>query len=269
LLIGFIVAAITLTLILLVPDVSRLKEHNPGKTAFMEYREQEWQRAEKNYTVRQQWVPLSRISTYLIAAVVIAEDDKFWGHEGFDFEAIQHALKRDMKEKTLKFGASTISQQLVKNLYLSPEKSLFRKLREAVITWRLEKTLSKRRILELYLNLVEWGDRGIFGIETASRHYYGKSASDLNPYESARLAAILPNPRKYNPLAESRYIQSRVHFIVSVMEKRGIAGPESRGARGENPENVLPERIDGAREKHGEIMNPEVNDKAGTNDTKQ
>jgi len=221
----FLFAGLTLYLFL-VPDVSKLKKENPTKTSFMEYRENEWQRQGKKYRIQQKWVPISRISPYLIKAVLIAEDDKFWSHEGFDYEAIQKAIEKDMKAKKFKLGGSTISQQLAKNLYLSPAKNPIRKIREAIITWKLEKVLSKKRILELYLNVVEWGDGGIFGIETASRHYYGKPASDLNPEEASRLATVLPNPRKYNPLGNSRYVTHRSNLIYSIMVRRGIVVPE-------------------------------------------
>lgn len=209
-----------------MPDVSSLKKENPKKTSFMKYREREWKKDGKKYKVRQIWVPLSRISPYLIKAVIIAEDDKFWRHEGFDYEAIQKAIEKDIKTKKFKLGASTISQQLAKNLYLSPAKNPIRKIREAIITMKLERTLSKRRILEIYLNVAEWGDKGIFGIEMASRHYYGKSASELGPEESARLAAVLPNPRKYNPLSTGRYVTHRSNLIYNIMVRRGIVVPE-------------------------------------------
>ena len=179
----------------LYPDISVLKKENPKKTAFMEYREGEWRSKGKRLVIRQKWAPLSRVSPLLIKAVLIAEDDKFWSHHGFDIDAIQKALEKDLKAKKLKFGGSTISQQLAKNLYLSPSKNPLRKIREAVITWGIEKTLSKKRILELYLNTAEWGE-GIFGIEAASHHYYGKPASTLNSEESARLAAVLPSVEK-------------------------------------------------------------------------
>lgn len=191
----------------------------------MEYREREWQSEGRKIKIRQVWVPLSRISPFLIKAVLIAEDDKFWKHEGFDFEAIEKAVEKDLKVKKFKFGASTISQQLAKNLYLSPSKNPLRKAKEAVLTWRLEKKLTKRRILELYLNVVEWGD-GIFGIEAASRFYYGKPAAALGPEEAAKLASVLPNPRKYNPLGTSRYMVNRSRIIYNVMVKRGIVIPQ-------------------------------------------
>lgn len=210
---------------LIFPDVSKLKKNNPAKTSFMKYREREWQEKGKKKKINQVWAPFSQISPYLVKAVLIAEDDKFWGHEGFDFEAIEKAIKKDIKQKKFKFGGSTISQQLAKNLYLSPSKNPARKIKEAVLTWRIEKTLSKKRILELYLNVAEWGD-GVFGIEAAARHYYGKSASGLNPEEAARLASVLPNPRKYNPLIESRYVANRSKIIYDIMVRRGIVEPE-------------------------------------------
>jgi monofunctional biosynthetic peptidoglycan transglycosylase len=221
----FLIAGLALYLFF-VPDVSTLKKKNPSKTSFMEYREDEWRRDGKKYKIQQTWVPLSRISPYLIKAVLIAEDDKFWSHEGFDYEALQKAVEKDIKAKQFKLGGSTISQQLAKNLYLSPSKNPVRKIREAVITYRMEKALSKKRILELYLNVAEWGDRGIFGIEAAARAYYGKHASELGPEESARLASVLPNPRKYNPLGESKYVLHRSNLIYAIMVRRGIVVPE-------------------------------------------
>ena len=210
---------------LLMPDISKLKTENPKKTAFMEYREKQWKEKDRGVNLHQIWVPLSNISPYLIKAVLIAEDDKFWGHEGFDYEAIRLAIERDLKAKRLKFGGSTLSQQLARNLYLSPEKSLLRKMSEALITWRMEKVLSKRRILELYLNVVEWGE-GIFGIEAASRHYYGKPSSQLTPVEATRLAAILPSPKRYNPLGDQSYVTTRANDIYNIMTQRGIIAPE-------------------------------------------
>jgi len=199
----------------------------------MEYREKASKEKRKPYRVYQVWVPFSKISPYLVKAVLIAEDDKFWKHEGFDYEAIQKAIEKDLKAKKFKSGGSTITQQLARNLYLSPEKSMTRKVFEAVITWRMEQTLSKKRILELYLNVVEWGD-GIFGAEAASQHYYGKPSSQLTPEEAARLAAVLPNPKKYNPIGEQRYVISRSNLIYSIMVERGIVIPEYKEVTAEN-----------------------------------
>jgi monofunctional biosynthetic peptidoglycan transglycosylase len=220
------------------PDVSRLKKENPKKTAFMEYREKEWARQGKKYQIRQIWVPYRAISPYLIKAVLIGEDDKFWQHEGFDYEAMQKAVEKDIKAKKFKLGGSTISQQLAKNLYLSPSKNPVRKIREAILTWRLERSVPKKRILELYLNSAEWGDGGIFGIEAASLHYYGKSASALGPEEAARLASVLPNPRKFNPLGTSRYVVNRSNLIYNIMVRRGIIVPEYEEAELSGPSDV-------------------------------
>jgi monofunctional glycosyltransferase len=221
-----ILTTVFITFQFVYPDVSQLKKQNPKRTAMMEYRENEWARKGKKYRIVQTWVPFRAISPYLVKAVLIGEDDKFWHHEGFDFEAMQKAVEKDITEKKFKFGGSTISQQLAKNLYLSPSKNPMRKIREAIITWRMERSLSKKRILEIYLNIAEWGDHGIFGIEAASRHYYGKPASALGPEEAARLAAVLPNPRKFSPLADSRYVVHRSNLIYSIMVKRGIVVPD-------------------------------------------
>jgi len=250
----FIVLSFFLTLLPMVyllwtPDLSKLKKENPPKTALMEYREKTLKEKGRKYRIDRSWVPYSKISPYLIKAVLIAEDDKFWNHEGFDYEAIQKAIEKDLKAKKFKFGGSTITQQLARNLFLSPEKSLFRKISEAIITWRMERVLSKRRILELYLNVAEWGE-GIFGAEAASRHYYGKSSSELSPEEAARLASVLPNPRKYNPAGDQRYVINRSNLIYDIMIRRGIVIPEyqevtesmeSSSAEEAAPDETVPE----------------------------
>ncbi len=228
----------------IVPNVSQLKKVSPRKTSFMEVREREWQAEGKRIRIKQVWVPLSRISPYLIKAVIISEDDKFWKHEGFDYGAIQKAAEKDIKAGKFKAGGSTISQQLAKNLYLTPSKNPLRKIKEAILTWRIERTLTKKRIIELYLNLVEWGE-GVFGIEAAARHYYGKSAEALSPEEAASLAVILPNPRKLNPLGNSHYVSRRAAVILSIMVKRGLVipvfdevmAPEKEAETGIGPED--------------------------------
>jgi len=203
-------------------DVAALQRKNPGKTAFMAHREIEWEfKGIKNRKIQQVYVPLSKISPYAAKAVLIAEDDKFYSHEGFDFEAMQKAVENDIKLGKLKYGGSTISQQLAKTLFLTPTKNPLRKIKEAILTWRIENNLSKRRILELYLNVAEWGD-GVFGIEAASRHYFGKSAAELAPMEAARLAVVLPNPLKLNPAGTSKYVEKRAEIVYGIMVKRGI-----------------------------------------------
>ena len=203
-------------------DVAALQRKNPGKTAFMTHREIEWEfKGLKNRKIQHVYMPLSKISPYAAKAVLIAEDDKFYSHEGFDFEAMQKAIEKDIKLGKLKYGGSTISQQLAKNLFLSPTKNPLRKIKEAILTWRIENNLSKRRILELYLNVAEWGD-GIFGIEAASRHYFGKSAAELAPMEAARLAVVLPSPLKLNPTGTSKYVEKRAEIVYGIMVRRGI-----------------------------------------------
>lgn len=207
--------------LMVYPPVGKLATGQPGKTAFMRYAEDEAAAHGKTLRITQQWVPLGRISPYLVRAVLIGEDDKFYTHEGFDFEAMQKAIEKDLKAGKLKAGGSTISQQLAKNLYLSPSKNPARKLIEAVITWRIERALEKKRILELYLNVIEWGE-GTYGAEAAARRYYGKHASELSAYEAARLAAVIPNPKRFNPLGQSKYVENRANIIMGVMQKRGI-----------------------------------------------
>ena len=227
---------LSIAVYLIYPDVSALRKANPKKSAFMKYRESEWQQQGKKKKIVQRWVPLSQISPYVIKAVIIAEDDKFWSHEGFDFDAMQKALEKDLKEKKFKVGGSTISQQLAKNLYLSPSKNPIRKIMEAVLTWRLERNLSKKRIIEIYLNVAEWGD-GLFGVEAAAQHYYGKPASDLSAMESARLAAVLPNPRRYDPTGSGRYVAYRSELIYQIMVRRGIVIEEYDDVINEPGEN--------------------------------
>ncbi|HUL23517.1 MAG TPA: monofunctional biosynthetic peptidoglycan transglycosylase [Thermodesulfobacteriota bacterium] len=230
---SFLLILFATAYLLWMPNLSKLKKENPKKTALMEYREKKSREKGRTYKIDRIWVPYSKISLYLIKTVLIAEDDKFWNHEGFDYKAIQKAIEKDLKAKKFKFGGSTITQQLARNLFLSPEKSLTRKISEAVITWRMEKALSKRRILELYLNVAEWGE-GIFGAEAASRHYFGKPSSEVNAEEAARLASILPNPRRYSPTGDQRYVINRSNLIYSIMIQRGIVIPEVKEETGED-----------------------------------
>jgi monofunctional biosynthetic peptidoglycan transglycosylase len=150
-----------------------------------------------NAQLKQQWVPYERISIHLKRAIIAAEDAKFVDHEGFDWEGMQKALEKNQKKGRFVAGGSTISQQLAKNLFLTPSKSYFRKAEEAIITLMLENLWSKRRIFEVYLNVIEWGN-GVFGAEAAARHYFNVSAAQLGPEQAARLAGMVPNPRFYD-----------------------------------------------------------------------
>ena len=201
------------------PDINAIKEIPPVPTAFMQYREDEWAQQNRDMHITHKWVSMKNISPNIIKAVLIGEDDGFYHHDGFDVKGMENAIERSIKKGTLA-GGSTISQQLSKNLYLSPSKNPVRKLKEAIITWRIEKTLSKRRILEIYLNVAEWGD-GVFGIEAASRHYYHKSAKNLTAQEASRLAAVLPNPIRYNPTGNQKYVKNRSRIILKIMKRRG------------------------------------------------
>lgn len=169
---------------------------DPGSTSFMRQRLAELRKTDPKAGLRQRWIAYEDISVHLKRAVVAAEDDRFLEHRGFDWEGIQRALERNAERGRLAAGGSTISQQLAKNLFLSSSRSWLRKGQEAVLTLMIETTWEKRRILEVYLNVAEWGN-GVFGAEAAARHYYGRPASSLGPAEAARLAVMLPNPRRY------------------------------------------------------------------------
>ena len=170
---------------------------NPGETRFMEIRLAELRQKNPQAQLKQQWVPYERISPHLKRAIIAAEDAKFVDHEGFDWEGMQKAIEKNQKRGRTVAGGSTISQQLAKNLFLTPTKSYFRKVEEAIITLMLENLWSKRRIFEVYLNVIEWGN-GVFGAEAAARHYYNTSAAQLGPEQAARLAGMVPNPRYYD-----------------------------------------------------------------------
>jgi monofunctional biosynthetic peptidoglycan transglycosylase len=201
---------------LTLPDVRLLKTNNPQTTAFMELRAAEARAKGQPPRRAQRWVPYGRVSSNLTRAVLVAEDDLFWQHEGLDFDQLQESLALDWARGRLTRGGSTITQQLAKNLYLSPSKNPMRKLRELLIARRLEVALKKARILELYLNVIEWGD-GIYGAEAASRAYFGVGASDLSPSQAALLAAAIVNPRLLNPARPSTRLIRRQQLILRRM----------------------------------------------------
>jgi monofunctional biosynthetic peptidoglycan transglycosylase len=214
------------------PNIARLRDQNPTTTSMIETRAREAKARGEQPRQYQIWVPLEKISPHLQRAALAGEDTNFATHHGFDYDAIQHAWEEAQREAekeakqegddqsswippmpSFKRGASTITQQLAKNLYLSSEKSFLRKAREAAITYFLERELSKRRILELYLNVIEWGD-GIYGAEAASQYYFHKPAANLSPREAAFLSAIIPNPRKdFNPQLNPRRVARRQRII--------------------------------------------------------
>lgn len=198
-------------------NIHKLKKNNPTITALMKQRIDE---KDGNLKIIQKWVPLSRISRHMIHAIIVAEDGTFYEHSGVDWYEVQESFERNLEEGRAVRGASTITQQLAKNLYLSTSKNPLRKLKELIIAIRMEMILSKDRILEIYLNSIEWGE-GIFGVEAASQKYFGKSAASLERWEAARLAAVVPSPRKHKPTENTRWMDFRTNTVLKRMEARG------------------------------------------------
>jgi monofunctional biosynthetic peptidoglycan transglycosylase len=190
--------------------------HDPDSSAFMEDRLEILQEKNPEAELRHRWVPYKRISNNLKRAVIAAEDAKFIDHEGFDWEGIQKAYEKNLKKGKIVAGGSTISQQLAKNLFLSTKRTPWRKLEEAIITLMLEQMMSKRRIFEIYLNVIEWGN-GVFGAEAAAQHYYKTSAANLGSEQSAKLAAMIPNPRYYDKHPSARGLARRTGIILARM----------------------------------------------------
>ncbi len=200
-------------------SISRLQREVPPETAMMRQRIEEASDEGKTLKITQRWIPLSRLPKHVINAIVVAEDGTFFSHNGFDWFEVQESIERNMKEKRAVRGASTITQQLAKNLYLSTSKDPVRKLKEALITVLLENNLSKNRILEVYVNVIEWG-RGIFGIEAAAQTYFGKSAASLTLDEATRLAAVIPSPLRHKPNENTRYVIRRKNIVLARMTAR-------------------------------------------------
>jgi len=197
------------------------KVTEPGPTQFMKIRLAELQKKTPNARLQQTWIPYASISVSLKRALIAAEDSKFMQHHGFDFDGIQKAFEKNEKRGRITAGGSTITQQLAKNLFLWPEKSLIRKGEEALITLMIEGTWSKRRILEVYMNEIEWGT-GIFGAEAAARHYFGISASQLTDYQAAMLASMVPRPQYYDRKGETDGLIRQTDVILDRMNKVAI-----------------------------------------------
>ncbi len=188
------------------------KYENPSSTAFMRQQLAVLQESDPQAELKYDWVPYAQISPHLKRALVASEDAKFLEHEGFDWEGIQTAWEKNAKRGRISAGGSTISQQLAKNLFLSGKRSYVRKAEEAVITLMIEATWDKRRIFEVYLNVIEWGV-GVYGAEAAARHYYGSSAAKLGPAQAARLAAMVPKPRFYDKNRNARGLNRKAAII--------------------------------------------------------
>ena len=199
-------------------EVCWLRWFNPGRTSFMQDGLRRLQARYPEARLQHRWVPYERISINLKRAVIAAEDQKFLEHDGFDVEEMEKAYVKNLRSGRVRRGGSTISQQLAKNLFLSPPRTYLRKIHEAVITLMLEHVLGKRRILELYLNVIEWGE-GIYGAEAASEHYYGEAAADLDPEEAARLAAMIPRPRDYTNNTSTPYLDQQTDVLLDEMDR--------------------------------------------------
>jgi monofunctional biosynthetic peptidoglycan transglycosylase len=222
-------------------EVRALATSTPAKTALMRQREAEAKARKRRAHSAQATVPLSRVSRSLIQAVISSEDQKFFGHEGIDWQAIRDSAGTNVRRGRAVRGGSTITQQLAKNLYFGTEKSVARKLREAVVTQWLEADLSKVRILTLYLNLIEWGD-GLYGCEAASRAWFSKSCADLNLAEAAGLAGMIPNPRRISPAHPARYERARAR-VLGLMAHAGYIERSVAGLGAEPPEPLPPEEV--------------------------
>jgi len=220
--------------------VRGLARKNPDKTSVMLQREAEAQKARRKPRRAQSWVPLSRVSRHLIHAVVAAEDPNFFGHAGIDWDAVKESLETNVRQARFARGGSTLTQQLAKNLFFTTGKTITRKLRELLVARRLEQELTKKRILELYLNIIEWGD-GVYGCEAAAQRYYAKPAAELNETEAAGLAAMVPSPRRINPRvdpARHARAQKRILWLMARLGyvKRSVGG---LGAGPEPPPEVI------------------------------
>lgn len=212
-----------------LPDVSSLKKSPPATTAYIELRKRQAKAKGRALDLRWAWVPSGGISEHLKKAVVTAEDDEFWRHDGVDWAAIRAAYERNRKAGRFAAGGSTITMQLARNLYLSPSKNPLRKAKEILIARRLERELGKRRVLELYLNVVEWG-KGVFGCEAAARAYFQKSCAELSYEEAVAMAVVLPNPRRWNPAKRGSYVERN---SARIMGRMAAADRERAAAAGE------------------------------------
>jgi monofunctional biosynthetic peptidoglycan transglycosylase len=219
-----------------LPDVRPLRTANPATTAFIELRAREARRRGEAPRRVQQWVRYDRISQHLKRAVLVAEDSGFWEHEGVDVDSLRESVELNIEKGAFIRGGSTITQQLAKNLYLSPSRNPLRKLRELVIARRLEAELPKRRILELYLNVIEWGD-GVYGAEAAARTYFSEPASAINPDQAALLAGAIINPRVYSPARPNARLRARLRLIRARMGDK--TPPAALPANAPQPGEVL------------------------------
>lgn len=214
-----------------LPDVGNLESRNPRSTALMLQRFREAKDANKELVIRQQWVSFEQIPKLLKDTIRVTEDAAFYQHEGVDLNELKAAIKKNWQKGEYARGASTITQQLAKNIYLTTDKSIIRKIKELLITRRLEKQLSKKRIFDLYLNVIEFGP-GIFGVQAASRHYFGKNVSRLNLEEMVRLTAVIPKPLNETPIRNSSWVKWKAGWILdTLLRYKYISNAEYRAAK--------------------------------------
>jgi len=240
-----------------LPDPSPLAKHDPDTTALIEQRRAEAKAKKRAFRVQRTWIPLERVPQHLVQALVASEDANFWGHGGVDFDALRDAAEHDLKKGRFARGASTLTQQLAKNLWFGTEKTLGRKAKEAVLAWKLERALTKKRILALYLNVVEFGP-GVFGIEAGARHRFGVSARDLSPAQAVVMVTMLPAPLRVDLDHPSTWLQRRSRRLLDLMKATGrldaathrvaaaeldriLAGPRPADDREEPPEEAPPD----------------------------
>jgi len=221
-----------------LPDPAPLARENPRTTALIEQRRAEAKERRRAFRPHQAWVPLDRISPRLVQAVLLSEDANFFGHDGIDWEAVRDAAEHDLRVGRFARGASTLTQQLAKNLWLGTEKSLWRKLKEAVLAAKLERAASKKRILALYMNVVEMDD-GVFGVEAGARHRFGTSAADVSTAQAVLLASMLPAPRRADLSRPSSWLRTRSRRLLDRMRDARRIGPDEHLAASAELERIL------------------------------
>jgi monofunctional biosynthetic peptidoglycan transglycosylase len=218
---GLLLLALLLYQLWIFAHIVWWTKYNPSTSAFMDQQLVKLQSTHPDAELRHQWVPYEKISNNLKRAIIASEDAKFVDHEGFDWDGIQKAYEKNLKKGKIVAGGSTISQQLAKNLFLSTKRTPWRKVEEAIITVMLEQMMSKQRIFEIYLNVIEWGN-GVFGAESAARYYYRVSAAQLSAAQAAKLAAMVPNPRYYDQHREARGLLRKTEIILRRMNDAEI-----------------------------------------------
>ncbi len=226
----FIVFLLTVLTVILsffytLPDVSGLRSGIPKSTSLIDQRITENKKKGKNFVVRKKWVDFNKIPLLLKRSAIVSEDIDFYHHHGIDYYELKESIKKNLSSGKKSRGGSTITQQLAKNLYLTTKKSYIRKIREMFIAKRLEKVLSKKRILELYLNVIEFGN-GIFGVETASEFFFKKPVDHLSSAEIIRLISVLPKPLRVTPLSNSKYLYWRANLILKRLKSKKYISPE-------------------------------------------